>query len=102
MTPQQDCSRNSLRWLRASQAFNPYEENVMGDQGNEGKQNMGQGSMDPNKKPDQKQQGERAGQGPQDKHEKDRASNPQNPGKQDPQFDPSHINQGGRDRESTR
>jgi hypothetical protein len=67
----------------------------MGDQKN-------QGMQDPSKEPERKQQGERAGQKPQDKREKDRASNPDQPANQDPQFDPSHIKESGEGRESSR
>lgn len=35
---------------------------------------------------------ERAGQKPQEKYEKDQASNPERRERQDPQLDPSHIN----------
>jgi hypothetical protein len=65
----------------------------MGDQKNQDSQNPGQGS-EQGRKDDQlrRDQNERAGQNPQDKHERDRSSNPSEPReKQDPQFDPSHI-----------
>lgn len=48
----------------------------------------------PNKSPPNKNpQDERAGQKQQEKYEKDRASNPERREKQDPQLDPSHINE---------
>jgi hypothetical protein len=58
----------------------------MGDQKDEGKQNPGYTDEE------KKRENERAGQNPQDKHQRDRASNPSEPReKQDPQYDPSHI-----------
>jgi hypothetical protein len=48
---------------------------------------MGQQQNDPTKK----QEAEQADRKRQDKREKDRASTPEHPGNQDPQLDPSHI-----------
>lgn len=66
----------------------------MGDQ-NEGTQNPGFTDQE------KKRENERAGRNPQEKHEKDQASNPERREKQDPQYDPSHI-QNDRSRETTR
>lgn len=68
----------SLLSAMANTGRTDKQENAMADQKNEPKKNP---------------QGERAGQKQQDKHEKDRASNPERREKQDPQFDPSHINE---------
>ena len=57
----------------------------MADPKNEGTQNPG--SPEPKKQPKR----ERAGQKPEKKHEKDKASNPEHPEWQDPEFDPSDI-----------
>jgi len=60
-------------------------ESDMGDQRNEGKQNPG--FTDQEKKRDK----ERARRKPQESYEKDQASNPERRERQDPQYDPSHI-----------
>lgn len=72
-------------------------ESMMGDQRKEQPQNPGSGSMDE----DKKRENDRAGQKPQEKYEKDQASNPERRDRQDPQYNPSHI-QEDPNRESTR
>ena len=67
----------------------------MGDQKDQGMQNPG--STDHEKK----RENERAGQKPRETYEKDQASDPERREKQDPQYDPSHI-QNDPNRESTR
>jgi hypothetical protein len=69
----------SLLSATANTGRSDNQENAMADQTNEPKKNP---------------QDERAGQKRQDKNEKDRASNPERREKQDPQFDPSQINEG--------
>ena len=56
----------------------------MGDPKNQDKPNPG--STDQDRRKD-----ERAGQKPQENYEKDQASNPERRKRQDPQLDPSHI-----------
>jgi hypothetical protein len=65
----------------------------MGDQNKPGMPNTKPGSEQGQKDDQSKRdQNERAGQNPQDPKERDRASNPSEPReKQDPQYDPSHI-----------
>lgn len=67
----------------------------MGDQKNEDKQNPGYTDQE------KKRENERAGQKPQESYEKDQASNPERRERQDPQYDPSHI-QDDPSRESSR
>jgi hypothetical protein len=67
-------------------------ESSMGDQKNEDKQNPGFTDQE------KKRENERAGQNP---YDDDQASNPERQKKQDPQFDPSHI-QDDPNRETTR
>jgi hypothetical protein len=68
----------SLLSAMANTGRGDSQENAMADQKTEPKKNP---------------QSERAGQKQQEKHEKDRASYPERREKQDPQFDPSHINE---------
>jgi hypothetical protein len=64
----------------------------MGDQTDEGKQNPGHNDQA------KEREKERAGQNP---YDKDQESNPERAKKQDPEFNPSHI-QNDPDRETTR
>jgi hypothetical protein len=57
----------------------------MGDQKDQDKQNPGYSDQE------KKRENERAGQNPQEQYEKDQASNPERRERQDPQLDPSHI-----------
>jgi hypothetical protein len=78
----------------ADRPFGPSlnAESPMGELNNEGKQNPGLADEE------KKRERERAGQNP---YDKDQASNPARQKKQDPQYDPSHI-QNDPNRETTR
>ena len=67
----------------------------MNDQKNQDKRKPGHTDQE------NKRENERAGRKPEESYEKDQASNPERRKRQDPQFDPSHIQEDPA-RESTR